>query len=235
MSYNKRGFTIVELIVVISILWILSTIWFISYSWYLLGARDSNRLAQLEWLTKWLNVTLTKWRLPYPDSKIDIKSWAEIIAYQWVVWETVLERLWYSNDWLDPKDKTNFLFYTNKNRKYFQLMWFLEDQWSKIAWVFDTTYAAIDYTVRYPTVTWNKLWMLLTSTNQPLAQILLDSWSTDIDIDDVNPLTLKSYLTDDEFVTWSWTTFVKLKDVAKIGWKFYSVVSNDYVYSAPAY
>ena len=68
----KKWFTLVELIVVISILWILATIGFISYSWYLLWVRDSNRLAQLEWLTKWLNVSLINWRLPFPENKINI-------------------------------------------------------------------------------------------------------------------------------------------------------------------
>ena len=44
---NKKWFTLVELVVVMSILVILSSISFITYSRYLSQARDSQRIADL--------------------------------------------------------------------------------------------------------------------------------------------------------------------------------------------
>ena len=53
---NKKAFTLVELIVVITILAILSTIWYISFQWYGLSSRDSVRLNDMKSIEKvlWL-------------------------------------------------------------------------------------------------------------------------------------------------------------------------------------
>lgn len=44
---NKKAFTIVELVVVLTILAILWTIWFLSFQWYNNSSRDSVRLTAL--------------------------------------------------------------------------------------------------------------------------------------------------------------------------------------------
>jgi Tfp pilus assembly protein PilE len=234
MNKNKVWFTIVELIVVITILSILSTIWFISYSWYLVWVRDTNRMSQLTSISEWLNVLRTKGKLPLPDNRVTIKSSLNTIAYQWVIGKTVLSTIDYSNSWLDPQENMYFSYYLTANRKYFQLMGFLEDKANLVTWIVNDTYA-IDYSVKYPIVMWSKLWILTTNTNQPLAEYLLAVPLPDIDIEDVSAQSLKSYLTNTEFVTWTGTTFSELKNIAKKWWKYYSVISNTYVYDEPVY
>lgn len=228
---NKKWFTIIELIVVISILAILSTIWFISYSWYLIWVRDANRISQLESFERWLITSLTKWKLPLPEDYVEIKSWINIIWYQWLLWKDVLETIDYSWNWFDPLDKTYFTYYLTKNRKYFQLMAYLEDKSNlQLTWIFNSTYADTGYKYRYPTFVWKKLWMLFREDNTTINS----TWSlVTFDTLDVWSNNYKSYLTDQKFVYWSWTTFSWLINVDKAAWKFYSVIWNSFVYSNP--
>jgi len=230
MLKEKKAFTIVELIVVITILSILSTIWFMSYSGYLIWIRDANRKTQIGSMEKWLNTAVTHWKLPLPEDYVEIKSWANTIAYQWLIWKNVLETIDYSWEWVDPLDKTYFTYYLTKNRKYFQLMAYLEDEENLgFAWVFNNTYA-IDYKYRYPTFTWRKLWMLFNDYNETINST---GWLVSFDISDVWSNNYKSYLSDKEFVYWSWTAFAELVNVDKLAWKFYSVVNNQFIYNNP--
>jgi len=123
-----KAFTLVELIVVITILAILATIGFVSFSGYLAWTRDTNRVAQLKSMSDALELYRTKKSLPIPDDKVDIKTNSKTIAYQGYIWKNVLETIEYTESWLDPKDKTYFSYYLTKNKKYFQLMAFLEEE-----------------------------------------------------------------------------------------------------------
>ena len=90
-SKKYFGFTLVELIIVITILAILSTVAFVSFQWYIKKSQDSVRLESLSSISKWLEVfEAVNSKFPIPDNKIDIKSWTEIISYQWVAWDNVL-------------------------------------------------------------------------------------------------------------------------------------------------
>jgi prepilin-type N-terminal cleavage/methylation domain-containing protein len=82
---NKKAFTLVELIVVITILAVLATVAFISFQWYALSARDSTRLADLNSITKVLELYNVKhWKYPNPDAKTNITySWSTAWT-QWV-------------------------------------------------------------------------------------------------------------------------------------------------------
>jgi len=66
---NYHGFTLVELIVVITILVILGTIAFVSLSGYSGSARDSSRVSDLTNLAKGLDIVYAKSSAyPSPDS-----------------------------------------------------------------------------------------------------------------------------------------------------------------------
>lgn len=82
---NKKAFTLVELIVVITILAVLATVAFVSFQWYSQSARDSARLADIQSMTKVLELFKVKnSKYPNPDSKTNITySWA-IAWSQWV-------------------------------------------------------------------------------------------------------------------------------------------------------
>ena len=77
MKNQKKAFTLVELIVVITILAILWTIAFLSLQWYSRDARNSKRTAELEMIEKSLALFYTnKWF--YPDSNNPTN-----ITYSW--------------------------------------------------------------------------------------------------------------------------------------------------------
>jgi len=127
MNKQKKAFTLVELIVVITILAILWTIAFISLQWYSKDTRNSVRLSDLLNIDKTLWIKLvTAWKVPVPDNKIDITASGTIFIYQWNAWERVLDSLWVSNWWKDPKDETYYTYATNTSLNKYQLIWFME-------------------------------------------------------------------------------------------------------------
>ncbi len=185
---KKGAFTLVELIVVITILAILATIGFVSFSGYLAWARDTNRVAQLKSMSDALELYSTKKSLPIPDDKVDIKASSKTIAYQGYIWKNVLETIEYTESWLDPKEKQYFSYYLTRNKKYFQLLTFLEEESEDVLALnvgvpFMGTLNATDYSERFPKVTGKKLWILVGSgTNEPIQEnsVISASWYLDI-------------------------------------------------------
>ncbi len=181
---KKGAFTLVELIVVITILAILATIGFVSFSGYLAWTRDTNRVAQLKSMSDALELYSTKKSLPIPDDKVDIKAGTKTIAYQWYIWKNVLETIEYTESWLDPKDKGYFSYYLTKNKKYFQLLAFLEEESEDVLasiriWVHNVQ--ATDYADRFPKVTGKKLWILTDLDKTPIQDVsaVIGSWYLD--------------------------------------------------------
>ena len=108
--YNKKAFTLVELIVVITILSVLATVAFISFQWYASSSRDSVRLADMKSMEK-VNTIFkeTKGKYPLPNNATNIVySWATAWT-QWVFWKNS-----YSDTismWSVPTDPLTFLPY----------------------------------------------------------------------------------------------------------------------------
>ncbi len=226
----SKAFTLVELIVVVTILSILSTIWFVSYSSYLSWVRDTNRISQLKAIWDSLHLYETKKSLPLPDEKrLEIKDWATTIAIQWYVWKSVIETIWYTSEGKDPKDNTYFSYYLTKNRKYFQLLAYLEEEPSTmLSSKLLLTTKAIDYENRYPYVYWRKLWILTTDKNEPIQET--ETWSLNI-MNVWTTKTYKSYLKTKEIITWSWELFKDLWKISKVWWRWWSEDSNKFVYN----
>lgn len=205
-----KWFTLVELIIVITILAILSTIWFVSYNGYLVWVRDTNRISQMATIQDWLEVYRTKNDLPLPESNVEVRANWATIWYQWYMWKNNLETITYSKWWVDPKDWSYFSYYLTSDKKYFQLMWYLEDEANKqvVKWITNQANAAT-YSTRFPTVAWKKLGILTeATTNMPIQEVssIKTAWYLDI------ALTTASYVanyTDKDSVTWSGTTLVK--------------------------
>ncbi len=222
---NKKAFTLVELIVVITILAILATIGFVWYSQYLVWTRDSNRISQLKSISEALNLYKTKRNadLPIPEDNIEIRANGEVLWYQWTAWKNIIEQIWYSTEWVDPKDSTYFSYYLTKNKRYFQLMALLEDSdWlqnkapTKITNIIDNVYAS-DYEGRYPAVFWDKLWILLDEVNTPVQEISSLTSSGYLDIELTND-TYKWILEDWFELTWTWSELKILAWTALAGW-----------------
>ena len=189
-----EGFTIVELIIVVTILAILWTIGFVSYSSYLTWVRDTNRVSSLAAISEWLSFYSTTNRLPLPTDAVNITSdGSNIIGYQWYAWSSILESINYSKSWLDPKDKTPYTYYLTANKKQHQLMAFLEEpnQLQTYNGLFTQAHAA-DLLNRYPTVTGKKLWIILDDTNTPVQDA-----GAAIDLSTLSS-THKAYLSDSE-------------------------------------
>ena len=200
---TSRAFTLVELIVVVTILAILATIGFVSYSSYLTWVRDTNRLAQLVSIHDWLELFRTKKDLPLPDESVDVVIDWETIAFQWFAGSNVLETIDFTKWGQDPRDGVFFSYYLTDDRKFFQLMAFLEEETNItaqnnnvtsplrrgiegdfVAWnisLINST-QAVDYSSRVPTIYGKKLWILTNTANTPIQDIpeIITAWSLDI-------------------------------------------------------
>ena len=219
MQKMKKAFTLVELIVVITILAILATVGFVSFSGYLAGTRDTNRKAQLKSMSDALELYTTKKDLPIPDDKVDIKVWTSperIIAYQWYIWKNVLETIEYTESWLDPKDKTYFSYYLTKNKKYFQLLAFLEEENDDVVALNLNKVQALDYSERKMIVKWKKLWILVWWTwailNTPIQELITTSLNIET--------TTGSYIANvgQAQISWTWAQLIALEWLSNLWW-----------------
>ena len=220
---NNKWFTLVELVVVVIILAILSSIWFVSYSSYLVWVRDTNRISNIKAISDWLELYRSKYSLPLPDDYVEVKSNWNVIAYQWYVWKNVLNNIEFSNQWKDPKFGTYYSYYLTKDRKFFQLMWYLENGWTLQASAFNIANATnIDYSSLFPLLYWDKLWILTDENNIPIQEISSIKSVWKIVLDWTNSWTIYSaHISNDRSYTFSWSILSdKLYTLSK-PWKYW--------------
>ena len=149
---SKRGFTLVELIVVITILTILWTIGFISIQGYTLNLRDSVRITDLKNIKSAIELArIEQWRYIYPDSGTGITySWSILVWTQWVFWKQAQRKTKILDEVpLDPLTQDEYTFSVTSNNSEFELWAILEwndfvyNQW--IPNILTSTYAATSY------------------------------------------------------------------------------------------
>ncbi len=151
---NKKGFTLVELIVVIAILAILSTVAFISFQWYAQSARDSVRLSDIQSITKIVNLySLQENNFPEPDGPININYSGSLAWTQWDFWTSAYTNS--SSMWgtapTDPLTGVPYMYSSTHSRKEYQVAGILE--WSLSYYPVSSTYAWDDLAQAY--VKWN--------------------------------------------------------------------------------
>ena len=129
ISNKSKGFTLVELIIVITILAILSTIAFISFQWYTKNARDSNRTSTLTNLQKWLDIySVQVWILPEPEWNVVSWSlnWVQLTKV-WIVWDNISRLIKLNKTATDPVSGNNYAYWVSADNKYYQIWVTLEN------------------------------------------------------------------------------------------------------------
>lgn len=220
MKNNKKAFTLVELVVIIIILVILWSISVVSYNSYLAWVRDSSRIAQLSGIQTWLNAYSVKNNLPLPEDSVNVEHNSTLLSYQWNIWQLVLDTIDFKKWWKDPKEWLYFTYYLTKNRKYFQLASFLEEE--KNLYVLSTFPKAnaedIDYSFRFISTFWDKLGVLTQDvTNLPIQLVdsIISDWKLDIwtTTDDY-----RATFYDEVYITWDNSVLSSLTWVLAVWW-----------------
>lgn len=249
-----KAFTLVELVVVVTIITILWTIWFVSYNGYMTWARDTNRTTQLVTINDWLNVYRTKADLLLPENAVIVKANSSTIWFQWYIWQDNLDLITYTKWWKDPKDWSFFTYYVSQDRKNFQLMTYLEDNAnSQVSYIknnqsnflISQSYSAdLDYSIRFPSVYWKKLWVLVDSvTNTPIQEIdtIKTAWYLDIA---TTPDIYTAYISNTIKVTWTGSELVKtiynssckrIKEIWWSQWNWIYTISPLWIWTTQVY
>lgn len=133
-GYNKKAFTLIEMVVVITILAILSLIGYVSYSDSIISARDLQRANDLAKLQIDLKSHKQKeGAYPMAVNPFTITNSGNII-YQGVIDSTVASNV-LSNIPKDPRTGGSYWYSTTANRQQFQLAFTLENDSSPKALV----------------------------------------------------------------------------------------------------
>lgn len=120
---SRSGFTLVELIVVITILAILWTVGFVSLKSYSSSARDSNRLTTLSNIEKLLSIySIKTWGYPEPDGALSYTGGTlTVVIRQWVIADSVVRSISLSTPPLDPLTNEKYVYSVSWNRQYYQV------------------------------------------------------------------------------------------------------------------
>ena len=97
---TNKGFTLVELIIVITILAILGTIWFVSFQWYTADARDTKRvtdLSSLVWALESKRAGNSLSLVSFVDNSINSRITA---ANVYIAWKDVATSTWEYDAWI---------------------------------------------------------------------------------------------------------------------------------------
>lgn len=176
---NKKAFTLVELIVVMSVLVILSSMWYMSYIWYLTDTKDANKVTQVHTIWDWIDLALSKWISIVPEDSIQINVLWEKYSVQWQAWKEVIWKIKYLSNWLDPTTNKPFVFSIWANGRQYDIFTILENEENLPK---KSSNGIITYTSneKIPYVYWkNTIWILVDSDYLPLN--LTATWIINLD------------------------------------------------------
>jgi len=179
MVVKNKGFTLVELIVVITILAVLWSIAFISFQWYSASARDSARVADITNFRKWIEIYMAEaGEYPMPDSAVSTSWGGHIANYKGVVWALAKENSRISKVILDPVTSEKYEYSISGNKKEYEVKYNLE--WPQEYALLSQAYAADFDSLR---IIWNYNWVFArTDKNGFVAMPSLFSGETDVTI-----------------------------------------------------
>ncbi len=200
MRQITSWFTLTELLISTTIIAILVIVGFVSYTSYFDTWRDTNRIVQLNEIKDGLQLYTAKSKLPLPDAYIKIEASGSLFAYQWYLNEDIMDTIWYTWWWKDQEYKIYPTYMLTSDRRDFQLLTYISDS-SYLSSGVSQTYANIsDYTILYPKLVGQPLWILIDSvTNAPLQENTIVSATGSYDIV-TGTENLKAYYTDSEYI-----------------------------------
>lgn len=173
-----KGFTLVELIVVITILAILSTVAFISFQWYSQSSRDAVRQTNLKSLDKWLSLLKMKNQSfpepAWPTTSVEVNS--ALISTQWFMSEAIANTIGVFWDLKDPTTWYLPIYVLSADKQKYQIGMF-QEQPLEISMLHNLSSFAKQN--QYFISAWDKIWVILSqdrvpvnATNTPTVDIL---------------------------------------------------------------
>ena len=170
---NKKAFTLVELIVVITILAILGTIAFISLQWYSRDARDSTRISDISAIKTSLELFhLWAGKYPLPDDTFNVEySWSTVWT-QWLFGDTAtnnVDKL--DKKPVDPLTEKEYTYSVTSTKQEYQLAGLLE--WTDLAFNPEMLNWAYAWdTIATAIVTGNYNWVLFKTLSWATCEVL---------------------------------------------------------------
>lgn len=182
MIPNKKGFTLVELIVTVTILAVLATIWFVSYAGYAAQARDSNRLAAVAMIEKAIEIdSMKSGEAVMPDDVVEIRIWSTVVWYQGDAGKSVFSKILFNGSGTDPKYWDYYTYFLSADKTKSQILTYLETAtYANESIVgLSSAYAQYNFETRFPYYKWAGLWILIDENNLPVNRFA-DAQSTGI-------------------------------------------------------
>lgn len=208
--YNKKWYTVVELVIAVMIVSILAVVGFTHFSSFLASSRDTNRISQVAELYDGFISLKMRGSLPLPTNYIEIKKGDKLVSYQWHAWKELLDKMEYTSNGLDPETDDFFTYALTRNKKSIAIMTLLEeDPVVKNYITHNNTYAEWEE-FKYPYIEWEKVWVIIDNENIPVDQI--EEHKKDWKFDLLNTWTnqYKMYLANDEIYSWTGADIINI-------------------------
>lgn len=135
---NSKGYTFVELLVVMAIISILSTLGMVYFFWQIKDSRDVVRVTDLKNMAQVLELHFVKKAsYPIPDNNTEVTYEDTTVWYQWVYGDDTYKLIKKLNEKpLDPSTDTEYSYSILKNKKEFELSTIFEGEiFSYIPWI----------------------------------------------------------------------------------------------------
>ena len=203
MSYKKAGFTLVELIVVVTILAILATIWFMSFFWYQISARDSVRISDLWNISKSIELLkLQTWSFPQVANPINVTFSGSVIWQQGSFWKaSYVDAARLSELPLDPLTSSEYAYSTTASTWEYQLWAILE--WSTIShnpFIHSSYAATSDFSYAYTAGSYNGRFLVHSEAIDNTTNRVYVLWVPSILATNTSDVTIEDILTNNTLV-----------------------------------